>query len=290
MFYSSVEDKKYIQLVSGGSLVLDEGVWPFISCLSLWISRRWNWMIFSASSRLCCDIKPFLPAEAAPETYERIRHWEPPTWTSEMSISMLSMSMFIQVYPKPIDFTLVTSRVSRALDVLVKAALTFIVVQLHTDCAQLLTQIIDLFHKNDVVLDTDDRCEIFHTNRSSDSDTHTEHVQLSGQFYWFRLKILHTVIVCFSHLHELCIVGLEDICVPSELVLQCCDNLLIVLPLSVVFPLDICVHHHFLNLQPHTTQAPVTGRQKSMNNVEMYWSYHIRWLNVAFIELSNVFL
>lgn len=81
---------------------------------------------------------------------------------------MLSWSMFIQVYPKPIDFSLVTSRVSRALVVLVKAALTLVVVQLHTDSAQLLTQIIDLFHKNDVVLDTDDSCEIFHTNRSSD--------------------------------------------------------------------------------------------------------------------------
>lgn len=157
--YSCMKHKRCIQLVSGGSLVLDEGIWPLISCLSLWISSRWNWMIFSASSKLCFVIKPFLPAEAAPEAWKKCS-WEPPTWTP-----MISWSMFIQVYSKPIDFTLVTSRVCRAL---VKAALTVIVVQLHTDSAQLLTQIVDLFHKNDVVLDTDDRCEIFHTNRRSD--------------------------------------------------------------------------------------------------------------------------
>lgn len=148
-----------IQLVSGGSLVLDEGIWPLISCLSLWISSRWNWMIFSVSSKFCCVIKPFLPAEAAPEAWKKCS-WEPRTWTP-----MMSRSIFTQVYPNTIELTSVTSRDSRAL---VKAALTLRVVQLHSDSAQLLTQIIDLFHKNDIVLDTDDRCEIFHTNTCSD--------------------------------------------------------------------------------------------------------------------------
>ncbi len=65
--YSCMQHKKCIQLVSDGSLVLDEDIWPLTSCLNLWISSRWNRMIFSASSKLCCVIKMFIPAEAAPE-------------------------------------------------------------------------------------------------------------------------------------------------------------------------------------------------------------------------------
>lgn len=61
---------------------------------------------------------------------------------------------------KTINFksTSVTSCVRRAFVVLVEVALTLIVVQLCSNCAQLLTQIIDLFHKNYVVLNTDGRC------------------------------------------------------------------------------------------------------------------------------------
>lgn len=202
--YSGMENKKYTQLASGGSFVLDEGVWPRISCLSLWISSRWNWMIFSASSKFCCVIKPVLPAEAAPEEWqkkkatENLQHkhlrWKcyNGPWLSRGN---LSESWKINIckgksginVAKTINFksTSVTSCVRRALDVLVEVALTLIVVQLRSDCAQLLTQIIDLFHKNYIVLDTDGRYTQMETvNEGKWKVKHTYSLALMPRLYF----------------------------------------------------------------------------------------------------------